>query len=98
VIATGVWAVGVSFNSLQVLVRAGGGTSETDSIQIPGRVGRIDPDTGKPCGLLIDVMDEFDSGCLANSRKRRQAYAKQGWMQYNPDGTLWATRGKHATV
>jgi len=91
-IATGVWAVGVSFNSLQVLIRAAGGVSKTNSIQMPGRVGRIDEKTGKKAGILVDCMDYFDNGMLQQSLARRRIYAGEGWSQYMPDGTLWTPK------
>ena len=91
VIATGVWAVGVSFNSLQVLVRANGGASETDNIQMPGRVGRIDADTGKSFGTVIDFTDTFNSKFKQRATGRRRAYAAQGWEQYI-GGRLWSTK------
>ena len=89
VIATGVWAVGVSFTGLDVLVRANGGTSKTENIQLPGRVCRIDAATGKQMGIVVDCMDRFNPTYENRSKTRRTAYAKQGWIQYQEDGTLW---------
>ena len=91
VIATGVWAVGVSFNSLQVLVRANGGASETDNIQMPGRVGRLDAAAGKSYGTVVDFTDTFNSKFKNRAVGRRRAYAAQGWEQY-VGGQLWSTK------
>lgn len=89
VIATGVWAVGVSFAGLNVLVRGDGGSSETTNIQTPGRVCRLDPTTGKYQGILVDCLDWFDRRLLARSYARRRAYHRQGWTQYDSQGNLW---------
>jgi len=91
-IATGVWATGVSFDSLQVLVRANGGASETANIQAPGRVCRTDEATGKQCGVVIDCDDAFDGQFKGYAMSRRRAYNANGWVQYNPDGSLWTIR------
>jgi len=88
-IATGVWSVGVSFDSLQVMIRADGGSSETNSTQGPGRVCRINPETGKNCGILIDCDDRFDDRFANGADTRRRSYSKHGWTQYLPDGTIW---------
>lgn len=93
VIATGVWAVGVSFDSLQVLVRANGGASETDNIQMPGRVCRIDEATGKAYGTVVDFTDTFNSKFKQRAMGRRRAYAAQGWSQYI-NGRLWTTQAR----
>lgn len=95
VIATGVWAVGVSFDSLQVLVRANGGASETDNIQMPGRVGRIDDATDKAYGTVIDFTDTFNSKFKQRAAGRRRAYAAQGWDQYL-NGRLWSTNSRRS--
>jgi superfamily II DNA or RNA helicase len=96
-IATGVWSVGVSFNSLQVLVRADGGASETANLQNPGRVCRVDAASGKEAGIVIDLLDQFNPGFARNALGRRRCYAEHGWAQYLPSGKLWARR-RHATV
>jgi superfamily II DNA or RNA helicase len=90
-IATGVWSVGVSFDSLQVLVRADGGASETNNLQAPGRVCRIDA-SGKPCGIVLDLQDEFDDKFMGWGVGRRRAYNQNGWRQFLPDGQLWTPR------
>lgn len=89
VIATGVWSTGVSFNSLNVLIRADAGDSKTAHIQIPGRVCRVDPNSGKQSGLVIDFTDTWDDKFARRAINRRRAYEQRGWTQLNPDGTLW---------
>jgi superfamily II DNA or RNA helicase len=83
-IATGVWSVGVSFDSLNVLIRADGQASETGSIQTPGRVARTFD--GKDCGIVVDCVDRFDRQFLNRSNTRRKAYARQGWQQFLDTG------------
>ena len=80
-IATGVWSTGVSFNSLEVLIRAEGGGSETANIQLPGRVCRINDSIGKQCGLLVDCCDVFDRRLYGRSRRRFASYKQNGWTQ-----------------
>lgn len=97
-IATGVWSVGVSFDSLNVLIRADAGASETSNIQMPGRVCRIDPKSGKACGILIDFYDLWDTGFLARSTERRRDYHQRGWTQYKHNGEIWTPRGNRVQV
>jgi hypothetical protein len=80
-IATGVWAVGVSFDTLQVQVRGEGSRSETKSIQVPGRVCRTAE--GKEFGVVIDFMDNFDRGFKSASLERKRSYDGQGWEHYD---------------
>lgn len=82
VIATTVWNVGVSFNSLSVLIRGSAGSSAIDSTQIPGRVSRIA--SGKSSGIIHDYLDEFDTGFNRQARKRSKIYAQHGWQQEFP--------------
>lgn len=82
VIATTVWNRGVSFDSLQVLIRADASSSTIDDTQIPGRLSRISEN--KPCGLLIDYLDQFNEGRHKAANKRRSDYAKKKWQQFMP--------------
>jgi len=83
-IATTIWTQGVSFDSLQVLIRADGGYSETNNQQWPGRVARIDPATGKSYGILVDCLDRFDAWANARSLARLRSYRNNGWpITYN---------------
>lgn len=52
VIATDVWSTGVSFDALQVLIRADARSSEIMDEQIPGRVSRAHAATAKTTGIL----------------------------------------------
>ena len=85
-IATGVWSTGVSFDALEVLIRATGGSAKTASIQVPGRVGRVSTDTQKPYGILVDFMDKFDEGFRRQSLARMRVYKGEKWIQYDARG------------
>jgi superfamily II DNA or RNA helicase len=82
VIATDVWSTGVSFNSLAVMVRADARSSEIMDTQIPGRVSRLHDE--KYMGIVIDCLDQFDSGFREAARKRRRHYEAKGWKQEMP--------------
>jgi len=82
VIATTVWNVGVSFNALEVLIRADGGGSPINDIQIPGRVSRISE--GKTHGIVHDYLDQFNSSFQRRAKKRSSMYAKNSWEQVMP--------------
>jgi superfamily II DNA or RNA helicase len=91
-IATSIWHTGVSFDTLNALVRAEGAVSQTRNIQLPGRVCRIDQATGKHVGLLLDCFDSFDPRLARRSHSRRLAYAKRKWIQHMEDGSVWYPR------
>ena len=76
-IATGVWNTGVDFPSLDICVRAGGGSSDIKSIQTPGRVSR--KSDGKDIGILIDFFDDIDDTMKKSSKKRMKSYKEYGW-------------------
>jgi len=82
VIATTVWNVGVSFNSLQVLIRADGTGSAIGAIQIPGRVSRVAE--GKQAGVVHDYMDQFNSSTARKALDRFNCYQEMGWKQEAP--------------
>ena len=87
VICTTVWNVGVSFNSLAVLIRADGGGSAINDIQIPGRVSRIA--NGKDFGVVHDYRDNFNTTYLSRSRSRRKTYESNNWEQIEkPKSTM----------
>lgn len=86
VIATGVWATGVSFDALPVLVWAGAGKSEIKSTQIPGRVCRVHDPSGKQAGILIDCCDQFDSVFENYANARCRNYKNHEWNQLYEDG------------
>lgn len=82
VIATTVWNRGVSFDELQVLIRADASSSTIDDTQIPGRLARTS--VGKDHGLLIDYRDQFSDAFRKKADKRRRDYGKKKWKQFLP--------------
>ena len=94
VIATGVWAVGVSFDDLEVLIRAEGSGSKTAATQVPGRVSRIGLGIEKPFGLVIDFTDSFEPVLANKASSRFKCYERHGWLQLDKDGkVLQSARG-----
>jgi len=87
-IATGVWAVGVSFDDLQVLIRAEGSGSKTASVQVPGRACRIGKLVDKEYGIVVDFVDRFDKIFYKKAVERAKMYAKSGWVQISPDNKI----------
>ena len=83
VIATSVWNRGVNFHQLSVLIRADGSGRAINDVQIPGRVSRLHTD--KKEGLIIDFMDQFNTGYKNRAEGRRRNYRKLGWTQDLPD-------------
>jgi superfamily II DNA or RNA helicase len=83
-IVTTVWNVGVSFNALSVLIRADGGGSPINDVQIPGRASRIDGDD-KTISTVHDYEDFFNKALLMKSHKRRSSYRRQGWQEILPE-------------
>lgn len=84
VIATDVWATGVDFEQLNVLVRADDRDSDIVDVQGPGRVSRVyvAPDGAKKeFGEVIDCMDTFDPTFYRKSMGRRNSYKLLGWEQ-----------------
>ncbi len=84
VIATDIWATGVDFEQLSVLVRADDRDSDIVDVQGPGRVSRTytAPDgTRKEFGDVIDCMDTFDPQFYRKSLGRRNSYKLLGWEQ-----------------
>jgi superfamily II DNA or RNA helicase len=81
VIATDVWATGVSFDQLAVLIRADARRSTILDEQIPGRVSRTHAPSGKAVGILIDCNDRFDHGLHTGSTARKHNYLERGWAQ-----------------
>jgi len=81
VIATDVWSTGVSFDDLDVLVRADARASGTISTQVPGRVSRIPKLTDKEVGIVVDFADIFDTKLYNRSLSRFRIYKQLGWIQ-----------------
>lgn len=83
VIATSVWNRGVSFDYLQVLIRADASSSAIDDTQIPGRVARLS--SGKQCGIIIDYQDQFNDSLHRKSRVRDRNYEEKKWQRIKQD-------------
>jgi superfamily II DNA or RNA helicase len=75
-----VWATGVNFRGLSVLVRGDASASEIRAVQIPGRVCRRIPGV-KESAVLVDCWDAFDQTLLERSRARRRSYLSRGWTE-----------------
>ena len=84
VIATDVWSTGVSFESLNVLIRADATASSIRDTQLPGRASRIDGI--KTVGIMHDFMDQFDAAYRGRAKKRAKNYKEKGWEQRFPAG------------
>jgi hypothetical protein len=85
VIANDVWSTGVSFERLQVMVRADARSNEIVDEQIPGRVSRIHVASGKSTGIVEDFLDQFDpSGLGRQAQNRKKNYEAKGWTQNLP--------------
>jgi superfamily II DNA or RNA helicase len=83
VIATNIWSAGVSFDDLEVLIRADGRVSKTVNIQAPGRVCRIPTSVDKEFGIVVDFIDRFDIRLYKRAQRRFQYYKQMGWFQCN---------------
>jgi superfamily II DNA or RNA helicase len=77
VIATMVWREGVDMPHLEVLCRADALSGKIPSIQIPGRLSRIQD--GKDSVTLIDFLDLFDVELQRASESRIRAYRDKQW-------------------
>jgi superfamily II DNA or RNA helicase len=82
-IVTTVWNVGVDFGGLAVLIRADGGGSPINDIQIPGRVSRIG-DGENAFGIIHDYRDQFNKGFRQKAQGRSRTYKAQNWTQAYP--------------
>lgn len=80
-ICTTVWNVGVDFTNLSVLIRADGGGSPINDVQLPGRASRTSD--GKDLGIVHDYRDQFNRGCMTKAAGRCRTYADQKWEQVN---------------
>jgi superfamily II DNA or RNA helicase len=76
-VITTCWKHGVSFDHLQVLIRADGLATNIDSVQLPGRLSRLDD--GKDCGTLIDYLDQFNSTLANRAKQRVRMYRRKKW-------------------
>jgi superfamily II DNA or RNA helicase len=79
-IATTIWAKGVDFRGLDVLVRADGLASAIQSTQVPGRLSRLGHDGKKLEGRLVDFNDKFSRDLQYRSQERISMYRHHGWV------------------
>lgn len=86
VIATDIWATGVSFDGLQVVAPVSGRGSAILATQGPGRGARICDRLGKDHALIIDCTDDFHPTFLRQRQSRMRTYAYHGWEQYAANG------------
>lgn len=102
VIATDVWATGVDFEQLNVLVRADDRDSDIVDVQGPGRVSRMytSPEGKvKEYGEVIDCMDTFDPTFYRKSSGRRDSYKLLGWEQnWNEAARSWRTQAGRGRI
>lgn len=54
-------------------------SSGIPSIQIPGRLSRLDKE--KSIAYLIDMQDDFCEQAEARAKKREKTYQEQGWSK-----------------
>lgn len=83
-LASDIYAQGVTFSDIRVVVNLAGGGPYTNAIQKPGRLAEVRP--GKKCGILVDFVFPFPSsnrnGATAlaiDSSKRFKLYQERGY-------------------
>ena len=93
-LASNIYAQGVTFSGLRVVLNLSGGGASTGTIQKPGRVAEIRP--GKRCGVVFDFLFEpprdvceqdMKGQCwqpVWESNARRAYYTKKGFEVYIP--------------
>jgi superfamily II DNA or RNA helicase len=86
-IATSVWATGVDFEQLAVLIRADAMGSEILDVQAPGRVSRRNTKGEKDVGIVVDCLDQFDDGFRKKALGRKRSYESNEWVQNMPERT-----------
>lgn len=82
VIANYCWKQGIDPVYLDVLIRADGGTSAINNIQLPGRLSRVNEN--KTEGMLIDFVDEWSEWAYDRSKARLRIYKKNGFNILKP--------------
>lgn len=94
-LATHIYAQGVTFSDLRVMINAAGGGASTQSIQKPGRVAEIRP--GKKAGIVIDFLcvpddslrnakgSDMSWALVRESAARFENYKKTGFYTYVVD-------------
>jgi hypothetical protein len=73
-ICTDIYAQGVTFPDLRVMVNAAGGGGHIASTQKPGRLAQVRP--GKNCGYLIDFLFECVDGEDEHGRQSNSAWTR----------------------
>lgn len=86
VISTDILSTGVSFEDLEVLIRADGKASKIFSVQAPGRVSRIAKSVNKDVGIVIDFYSRRDLVGLRYAYERYKQYQENGWTQVTESG------------
>jgi superfamily II DNA or RNA helicase len=94
-LASEIYAQGVTFSDVRVLVNASAGGNNTSAIQKPGRLAEIRP--GKPCGIVVDFLfapvgmseEQLEASRSADcpakylasdSQARMKAYSEKGYV------------------
>ena len=68
---------GISISNMKVLIMAGGGKAQTQTVQKIGRVLRITKD--KKEGIFYDFIDDGNKYLLKHSKQRLTIYKKEGY-------------------
>ncbi|MEM3061953.1 MAG: helicase-related protein, partial [Nitrososphaerota archaeon] len=85
-VATDVLSTGVSFEDLEVLIRADAKASKIFSVQAPGRVSRNSNAVRKETGIVVDLYDSKDKLSMKYAKERYKQYKEVGWSQEDSDG------------
>jgi len=78
VIATAVFREGVNIPSLNAVINAGGGKSETMVKQISGRP--LTLTEGKDEGIIVDFLDLSNNYLIRHTGERIGFYSDMGWI------------------
>lgn len=65
-LASIIWAQGVTFSDLRVVMNLVGGGANTSAVQKPGRVAEIRP--GKRCGVVVDILPSYTGARITKKR------------------------------
>lgn len=82
VISTTVWGEGVDLPSLDAIIIAKAQKSKVDSLQLVGRVSRVDG--VKTEGIVIDFQDKEKRYLSDHSRERRKIYSEEDLFEMIP--------------
>ena len=78
IIVTTIWNEGVNIPSLNVLINAAGGKSETATIQAASRC--LTAYEGKEYGIIVDFFDNNARWFIDHFGERIALYCEKGWM------------------